>query len=147
MLFHFYNIDDRLRKYIQDDPVRPEIAIEDRMAGNNRFIAGFGSPEDPGAIVCYCLVDFVPKYESELFYEDNAIHDVACLYTIWSYKKGAGRQLIEAMVPFLKVEYSIKRIVTLSPTTEMARKFHLNNGAWMYRDNSDEGTVNYEYSV
>ena len=147
MLFNFFDIDDRLRKYIGDDPVRPHISIEDRLGGNNRFIAGYGTFEDPEAIVCYCLLDFVPKFECELLYDDNQVHDVACLYTIWSYKKGSGRKLVEAIVPYLREQYSVKRIITLSPTTDTARRFHLNNGAWLHRDNSDEGTINYEYSV
>lgn len=147
MLFHFLDIDDRLRKYISEDPVRPHISVEDRLGGNNRFIAGYGTIDNLEAIVCYCLVDFVPKFDYELFYDDNEVHDVACLYTIWSYSKGAGRKLIEAMVPYLRDCYDVKRIVTLSPTTEMARKFHLNNGAWLHRDNSDDGTINYEYRV
>jgi hypothetical protein len=33
--------------------------------------------------------------------------------------------------------------VTLSPKTDMARKFHLKNGAKIFREN--EETVNYEY--
>jgi hypothetical protein len=33
--------------------------------------------------------------------------------------------------------------VTLSPKTEMARKFHLKNGAEVFRENPD--TVNYLY--
>jgi hypothetical protein len=33
--------------------------------------------------------------------------------------------------------------VTLSPKTEMARRFHLKNGAGVYRENST--TVNYIY--
>jgi len=37
----------------------------------------------------------------------------------------------------------IETYVTLSPKTEMARKFHLKNGARELRENSD--TVNYIY--
>ena len=39
----------------------------------------------------------------------------------------------------------IKRFVTLSPKTEMARRFHIKNGAVVFRENAD--TVNYEYLV
>jgi len=38
---------------------------------------------------------------------------------------------------------TITRFVTLSPKTEMARRFHLKNGAVVFREN--EETVNYEY--
>jgi hypothetical protein len=37
----------------------------------------------------------------------------------------------------------IKRFVTLSPKTDMARRFHTRNGAIVFRDNPE--TVNYEY--
>jgi hypothetical protein len=39
----------------------------------------------------------------------------------------------------------IKRFVTLSPKTEMARRFHIKNGAVVFRENTD--TVNYEYLI
>ena len=37
----------------------------------------------------------------------------------------------------------IQRYVTLSPKTEMAKRFHMRNGAVVFRENED--TVNYEY--
>jgi len=40
---------------------------------------------------------------------------------------------------------NIKRFVTLSPKSEMAKKFHLKNGASIFRENED--TVNYEYLI
>jgi hypothetical protein len=39
----------------------------------------------------------------------------------------------------------IDRFVTLSPKTEMAKRFHLKNGAVVLREN--DTTVNYEYIV
>jgi hypothetical protein len=38
---------------------------------------------------------------------------------------------------------TVTTFVTLSPKTEMARRFHLKNGAGVYRENSD--TINYIY--
>jgi hypothetical protein len=38
---------------------------------------------------------------------------------------------------------NIKRFVTLSPKTQMAKRFHLKNGAVTFREN--DLTVNYEY--
>jgi hypothetical protein len=40
---------------------------------------------------------------------------------------------------------TVTRFVTLSPKTEMARRFHHKNGAVTLRENED--TVNYEYQV
>jgi hypothetical protein len=69
---------------------------------------------------------------------------VAVFYTIWSYAPGAGQQLIKEAAAWLKDEYkNIKAIVTLSPQTEMARRFHTKNGADTYRQN--ETSVNYRY--
>ena len=45
--------------------------------------------------------------------------------------------------PAIRNKKTVKRFVTLSPCTEMARKFHLQNGAIELRQN--EWTVNYEY--
>jgi hypothetical protein len=69
---------------------------------------------------------------------------VAVFYTIWSYRPGAGRDLILNAVNYIKNNKpNISRFVTLSPPTEMARRFHLKNGAHVFRENAE--TVNYEY--
>jgi hypothetical protein len=54
--------------------------------------------------------------------------------------------LLRATVAEIQQQFpSIERFVTLSPKTEMARRFHTKNGAGVYRENSN--TVNYEYDV
>jgi hypothetical protein len=70
--------------------------------------------------------------------------DVAVFYTIWSYSPGAGQKLIKSAAEWLLKDYpNIKAIVTLSPQTEMAKRFHLKNGASIHRQN--ETSVNYQY--
>ena len=63
---------------------------------------------------------------------------------LWSYAAGAGRRLIEEAQEKIRQEHpEVDTYVTLSPKTEMARKFHLKNGAEVFRENPD--TVNYLY--
>jgi hypothetical protein len=70
-------------------------------------------------------------------------------YTVWSYSKGAGREIIFNLLEFVKQEHrelSKKywpRIVTLSPKTDMAENFHLKNGAVLLSEN--DTTNNFEY--
>ena len=65
-------------------------------------------------------------------------------YTLWSYKKGSGRAIVFEAQNWLKENYpNIKRYVTLSPLTEVARRFHLRNGATELQVNSE--TQNFEY--
>jgi hypothetical protein len=69
---------------------------------------------------------------------------VAVFYTIWSYAPGAGAKLLQTAAEWLRKDYKdLKGIVTLSPQTEMAQRFHLKNGAKIRKTNKD--TVNYEY--
>lgn len=145
MLFHYNTLTENVKRFIEDDPVRPHIPYYMRC-NRNRYIAGYGDPSTPRAIVCYTLMDFIPVRECELFYDTNNNYNVVCLYTIWSYEKGCGRKLVEEMRHYIKGrDPFINRLVTLSPRTEMARNFHISNGAHMLRDNEQEGTVNYEY--
>jgi len=59
---------------------------------------------------------------------------------------GAGRKLIFDAVKHIKENNkTINRFVTLSPKTDMAKKFHTRNGAITFRENED--TVNYEYKT
>jgi hypothetical protein len=95
------------------------------------------------AITCVSYQSSIPTKESELFEQTNEA-DTAVFYTIWSYAPGAGRKLIFDAVSHIKENNEqIKRFVTLSPKTELAKRFHLKNGAIVYRENDE--TVNYEY--
>jgi hypothetical protein len=135
------DVTNPLLDYIKDDPVRPEIPKEFRV-GKNKFVSALVD-EIPTAMVCVSLHDFIPEAVTDLNVETDQ-PTTAIFYTIWSYAPGAGKELLMQTVEEIKKEYpSIERFVTLSPKTELARRFHLKNGAGVYRENKD--TVNYEY--
>jgi hypothetical protein len=97
--------------------------------------------DQPSAVVCVAYLDAIPTTETEL---GRSGDNVAAFYTIWSYRAGAGRKMIRAArIHIATTRPEIKTYVTLSPKTEMARKFHIGNGASMLADN--ETTVNYLY--
>lgn len=142
MLYLIKDFADNLLKLISEDPVRPHIPDVERV-GTNKDI--FVSREDDkvNAITCVSYQLTVPEDESGLF--EKCDHPtVAIFYTIWSYKPGEGRRLIIDSVRHIQENMpEIQRFVTLSPKTEMARKFHINNGATVFRENAE--SVNYEY--
>ena len=141
MLSFITNLTDPLLDYIKDDPVRPELPKEFRV-GKNKFVSAL--VEDiPRAMVCVSLHDFIPAEVDDLTVETEH-PTTAIFYTIWSYAPGAGVELLRATVAQIKQQFpSVERFVTLSPKTEMAKRFHLKNGADVYRENPN--TVNYEY--
>jgi hypothetical protein len=141
MLSFINNITDPLLEYIKDDPVRPEISKEFRVT-DNRFVSALVD-DSVKAMVCVGLYDFVPESVEDL--AQQAMHPTtAIFYTIWSYVPGAGADLLFQTVEQIQKLYpSIERFVTLSPKTEMAKKFHLKNGAFVLQENAT--TVNYEY--
>jgi hypothetical protein len=141
MLYFITDPTDPKLDFVKDDPVRPEIPKEFRV-GKDRFVASIGG-ETPTAMVCVNLLNFVPSTVNEL---GEAVEEVntAVFYTIWSYAPGAGRDLLMQTVAQIKESFpTITRFVTLSPKTEMARKFHHKNGAITLRENQE--SVNYEY--
>lgn len=141
MLQFITQLTDPLLAYLKDDPVRPDIPAEFRVSGN-RFISALVE-EHPRAIVCVSLHDFVPSAVEDLQQETTA-PNTAIFYTIWSYAPGAGAELLRETVAGIRKQFpGVINFVTLSPKTEMARKFHLKNGARVMRENRD--TVNYEY--
>ena len=71
--------------------------------------------------------------------------DVLVAYTVWSYKPRAGRDLVFELRDYAINNKEINRLVTLSPKTKMARRFHLNNGAVLLSEN--QRTDNYEYEL
>ena len=137
--------------HCNDDPVRPHLSIQFRTSSGREVYAL--EDEETGiilAVVCVAYTNEVPTTEHELdLYSQQACNDGqhgdhAIFYTIWSYAPGAGRELINVLWDYLKANKPIKRFVTLSPRTEMARKFHFRNGAFELQDNAE--TTNYEYS-
>ena len=143
MIYKPKNLDDPILRVIDDDPVRPEIPVDFRIT-ENREVLILIKDEKPQAVVCVAYMDSIPTNCEELFFKSNE-PDTVIFYTIWSYTPGAGRELIfKARDHILNTRPSIKRFVTLSPPTEMAKRFHLKNGATEFRKNLD--TVNYEYA-
>ena len=76
--------------------------------------------------------------ELEMYSQKDA-KEFTIFYTVWSYEKGYGRNILNELLPLLQTE----RFVTLSPKTEMAKRFHLRNGAKLISDN--ETSYNFEY--
>lgn len=144
MLHFITDLTHKLLSFIKDDPVRPEIPTDFRVS-NGRMVAALAEKEDePEAMVCVSFHDFVPADTNDLN-ETSQVPTTAVFYTIWSYKAGKGRDLLIQAVKAIQEQYpSVNRFVTLSPKTEMARRFHLKNGAIVFRENIE--TVNYEYT-
>lgn len=142
MLTFIKDIGNYLLDFIKDDPVRPEIPTDFRVT-DGRIVAALVEEDQPTAMVCVSFHDFIPKDVTELN-TTSVVPTTAVFYTIWSYKAGKGRELlIEAAREIQKSHPSVDRFVTLSPKTDMARRFHLRNGAIVFRENID--STNYEY--
>jgi len=141
---------------VSKDPVRPELDLEWRKA-NGRKIYGLKDSEgDIAAIMCFAFTDDVPKSVEELDTMSKVAHmeaihragvqgSIAIAYTVWAVKKGGGRAIVDEVYKMIKKSSHLHRLVTLSPLTDMARKFHLKNGAKELQVN--ETTQNFEYDI
>ena len=135
--------DDDDTKYIGDDPVRPHIPIQNRIGKNQKIFLLYDGDKIQ-AITCVSFNNSVPVDEDTLFTDEDDINLVV-FYTIWSYVPGKARDLLFSVVDYIKENIpEVKRFVTLSPKTEMAKKFHLRNGAFIFSEN--ETSINYEYN-
>ena len=133
----------------KDDPVRPHLTEKFRLS-NNRLGLALISNNNCKAAVCIAISNEVPVNEIELeeFSSErtNIEKSIAIFYTIWSYDKGFGRKMLFNAVHWLqKNKPKIKRFVTLSPKNNMARNFHLKNGAKQLSVNKD--SLNFEYFI
>ena len=141
---------------ISEDPVRPEL---DNIFRTNygRKIFGVKFKDEIHAVMCFAFTDEIPKSveELDLFSKDAFLKNVqrdpdkvgriAIAYTVWSKKKGGGKLIVKEVYKMIKKSNHLNRLVTLSPLTDMARKFHLRNGAVELQVN--ETTQNFEYKV
>ena len=142
MLHTITTLTEEIVKLLKDDPVRPEIPADRRVNQNSRIYM-LKDGEQTQAITCVKFLESVPAAVEDLIDSVNSA-TTAVFYTIWSYTAGAGRDLIVEAQRSIEAEFpGIQTYVTLSPKTEMARRFHLKNGAGIYRENLD--TINYIY--
>ena len=104
--------------------------------------------------MCFAFTNKIPKTVKELdlmsrdaFLQsatrDQKIGKIAIAYTVWSTKKGGGKLIVKKVFKMIKKSNHLNRLVTLSPLTDMATKFHLRNKAKLISVN--ETTQNFEY--
>ena len=140
---------------IKNDPVRPELDIVFRRS-YGRKIFGVKYKKKIYAIMCFGFTNEIPTSVKELdlmtrdaylksAQRDQRIGKIAIAYTVWSKKKGGGKLIVKEVFKMIKKSNHLNRLVTLSPLTEMARNFHLKNGAIELQVN--EGTQNFEYKI
>ena len=140
---------------VEEDPVRPELN-NDFRTGFGRKIYGVMYKREIHAVMCFAYTNKVPKSVEELeklstdaflqsALRDQNIGQIAIAYTVWSKKKGGGKLIVKEVFKKIKKSNHLNRLVTLSPLTEMASKFHSRNGAKLLQVN--ETTQNFEYKV
>lgn len=141
-LHHITDITDPLVRLIKDDPVRPHIPLEQRINEAAEILV-LKAGEEILAATCMQWLSDIPTSEADLI-DMGKDRKTAVFYTIWSYAPGAGAELIkQAAAWVLGTNNEVENIVTLSPQTKMAERFHLKNGASVHKTN--ETTVNYKY--
>ena len=138
-----------------EDPVRPELDNEFRSSyGRKIFGVKYGG--EIHAVMCFAYTNEIPKTVEELdkfshdaflqsAMRDQNVGQIAIAYTVWSKKKGGGKLIVKEVFKKIKDSNHLNRLVTLSPLTEMATKFHTKNGAKLLQIN--ETTQNFEYEI
>ena len=127
------------------DPVRPHLNVAFKTTQGRGV---FGLKTSDGiykAFLCWARTSLVPTSEGELCNMTTQCGRIIVPYTVWSYERGAGREIIKQVVNCIRTTGTADRVVTLSPPTEMAERFHLRNNARLVGSNSD--TVNFEYDL
>tara|TARA_R110000823_G_C15622045_1_gene467694 strand:+ start:87 stop:602 length:516 start_codon:yes stop_codon:yes gene_type:complete len=152
---------------IKDDPVRPKLFRDNSVRFEDPFHVYAEINDETGeiaAVVCTIICKFVPQDEyqiklvamgktkqiEEQLQEREEMYGelgtVLCPYSIWSYQKGHGRKLINNLLEATSVMHpNVDAVITMSPDTDTAMRFHTNNGADVFAANSE--CVNYEYEV
>ena len=139
----------------KEDPIRPELDNNFRTSFG-RKIYGVKYKNEICAIMCFGFTNEIPKNVKELdlmtrdahlqsIRRDQRVGKIAIAYTVWSKKKGGGKLIVKEVFKKIKKSNHLNRLVTLSPLTDMARKFHLRNGAIELQVNNE--TQNFEYKI
>tara|TARA_B110000503_G_C7120050_1_gene402084 strand:- start:1105 stop:1602 length:498 start_codon:yes stop_codon:yes gene_type:complete len=134
---------EETRNYIPDDTVRAHLSGEFRTTAGRQVFALYDNirtvyDQEPHAlaVICVAYTNAAPTNEFELEWFSSASGagavptNTAVFYTVWSYTKGAGQRIVNGVASNIRATRpEIKRWVTLSPLTDMAKSFHTRNGA------------------
>ena len=129
-----------------DDPVRPELNNEFRTS-QGRKIFGLKYNEEIEGVVCIAFTNDIPTTikELELMSKDEGKGNIAIAYTLWSFKKGAGKKIMKELLKYMKNKNHLDSVMTLSPLTPIATHYHIRNGAKLIKINPT--SQNFEYTV
>ena len=139
-----------------EDPIRPELDIKFRTS-YGRKIFGVRYKKEICAIMCSGFTNEIPRTINEFdlmtrdahlqstSWRNKNIGKIAIAYTVWSKKKGGGKLIVKEVFKKIKKSGHLNRLITLSPLTDMARNFHLRNGAIELQVNKE--SQNFEYKI
>ena len=104
---------------VSEDPVRPDLDLEFRTS-YGRKIYGLKYKDNIEGIICVAFCNDLPQSERELSLISENAHllenaNIAVAYTVWSRKRGAGREIVAKLKQHIVEKTDIERIVTLSP--------------------------------
>ena len=139
----------------KEDPIRPELDNDFRTSFG-RKIYGVKYKNEICAIMFLRFTNDIPKSVKEWdlmtknthlqsIRRDQKVGKIAIAYTVWSKKKGGGKLIVKEVFKQIKKSNHLNRLVTLSPLTDMARNFHIRNGAIELQVNKE--TQNFEYKI
>jgi len=139
-------VSDRPDLWRNGDPVRPELGVSFKTYPGRQV---YGLRDEDNNHVAFCCVArtwSVPQDIMTLSSLTSEEGSVYVPYTVWSLRRGAGKMIINELLRLVREsDLGINRVVTLSPPTEMARNFHVRNGA--KKVSSTVATVNFEYPI
>lgn len=140
------SVDDIYVSLLDDDPVRGWISREFRChSPDNCVFVLLREGGSVGAVLCCSFKSYVPSSDEELLKFEYAGAINAIFYSVWSYSRGSGREIIPLAQSWIRKNHShVENFYTYSPLGQKVREFHLSLGASVYREN--EGSINYVYS-
>ncbi|GIR47408.1 MAG: hypothetical protein CM15mP57_4500 [Alphaproteobacteria bacterium] len=101
------------------------------FGGPKKILLGPKYKDDIEGIACFAFTNEIPATIKEMdlmsVEEDQATIPIA--YTLWSFKKGAGKKIMKELQKYIKSKEQFESIITISPLTPVATHYHIRNGA------------------
>ena len=146
MQFELENVSNRPDLWKGGDPVRPELGVAYKTYPGRDV---YGLKDKTGEFIAFCCIAKTTAVPVDIMSLSNFTFvdgKIWVPYTVWSLRRGAGKAIINAILDIARSNPgAVNRVVTLSPQTEMARNFHLRNGAVELSKNV--ATANFEYQI
>ena len=102
MTYTLKNVTKNIESWFNKDPVRPGLDVEFRTEAGREVFGLLDEDGEYKAFMCVAYTTDVPKNVVSMGVLTSVDGDIAVPYTVWSYQRGAGKEIINQALSLMQ---------------------------------------------